>query len=296
MSRLLLGILPIGLLVSGCSVALDAGEVQCETASDCEARGFENATCVSQVCQKKPEPPPPDKIWGCLGDVVEPTPDITKKVELSVQLAFIGGGPVTGVNIDVCDKLDPDCLGMSTALPKGLSPDSNGLVTFEVPQGFDGFVRVADTSSSSGDPSIMPSRIYVGRPIVTPPKVKEVQLLSPFDYTTLIAYAKLQHDMTRGTTIILAVDCKGDNASGVRFTTTSADAESQEYYLVNQNPAAPPDATQTDVDGFGGFFNLEPGLVIAKSIRAKDDAYIGESSFQVLPETISYVQIAPTPK
>jgi hypothetical protein len=174
-------------------------------------------------------------------------------------------------------------------LPKGLSPDTTGLVTLSVPQGFDGFVKITG-------PEIMDSRVFVGRPIVTPPTTKEVQLLRPFDYSTLAAFAGLTIDPDRGSAILLAIHCGGENASGVRFESASADSESQEFYLINQAPTAPPTATETDVDGFGGFFNLPAGAAIARSFRAKDDVYIGESSFQVIANTISYVQIAPTPQ
>ena len=38
------------------------------------------------------------------------------------------------------------------------------------------------------------------------------------------------------------------------------------------------------------------GAALAQSFRAEDDTYIGESSFRVLANTLSYVQIAPTPQ
>lgn len=286
MNWFVLATLPMCLAAAGCTIALEPGEPQCETTKDCDARGFSGAMCVNQVCEAAPVV---DPIWGCLGNVVEPVPDKTKKVALSVRLAFASGGAVKMATVDVCDKLDPGCAGSNAELPKGLSPDADGLVKLSVPQGFDGFVRIAG-------PEIMDSRVFVGRPIVTPPAVKEVQLLRPFDYTTLAAFAKLTIDDTRGSAILLAVDCQGESASGVRFASPNADATSQEFYLINQAPTPPPTATETDVDGFGGFFNLPAGSAIAKTFRAEDDVYVGESSFHIIANTISYVQIAPTPK
>ena len=46
---------------------------------------------------------------------------------------------------------------------------------------------------------IVPSRIYVGRPVVEPPKVKEVQLLRPNEYAALAGIAQGMVDDTRGT-------------------------------------------------------------------------------------------------
>ena len=209
---------------------------------------------------------------------------------LTVRVAYAGDdGPVLGANIDVCDKLDLDCKGSSTNFPKGLEPDADGVVKLSVLQGFDGFVRISH-------PEVMDSRVFVGRPIITPPKTKEVQLLRKSEYLLLAAFAKQEVDPLRGSAILLAIDCQGESASGVRFETPTADGKSLGFYLINQAPTPPPTATETDIDGFGGFFNLPEGADVARAFRAKDDVYVGESSYHVLANTVSYVQIAPTPK
>jgi hypothetical protein len=286
-NRLPLAILPLFLAAGGCTVVLSPGETQCEKASDCTARGFKGAACTEHVCA---EPPPVvDPVWGCLGHVVEPVPDPSKKVALSVALTFTDQSPVTMATVDVCDKLDVGCTGTNPDFPKGISPDADGLVTFQVIQGFDGFVRIAG-------PKVMDSRVFVGRPIITPPSAKAVRLLQPSEYTILANFAKQDVDPTRGTAILLAVDCAGLPVSGVHFATPNADAAAQEFYLINQAPTTPPTATATDVDGFGGFFNLPVGAAVARTSREKDKVAVGESSFQVLANTISYVQIAPTPQ
>lgn len=275
---------------SACTVVLSPGEPQCESDADCAARGFEGSSCVDEVCIGGEGVGGADTVWGCLGNVVEPTPDPSQKVELSVRLAFASDSqPLTSGTVDFCDKLDIDCTGDSPDFPKGLSPEPDGTVTVNVNQGFDGFVRIID-------PEIVDSRVYVGRPIVEVPKVKEIQLLRPNEYAALAGIAQGMVDETRGTAILLAVDCKGDAASGVRFESPNADGDSIAFYLINQGPVLPPTATSTDADGFGGFFNLPVAAAVARSFRADDDAYIGESSFHVVANTISYVQIAPTPQ
>ncbi len=279
--------LPLLLAAEGCSVVLQPGEAQCETTADCEARGFAGSICTANVCEKAQVI---DPVWGCLGNVVEPVPDPTKKVTLSVNLTFAADkSPVAGATVDVCEKLDLGCTGTNPDTPKGLKSAADGLISFKVAQGFDGFIRV--TSDQTVD-----SRIFVGRPIITPPAVKSVRLLSPNDFSLLVSFAKETVDPTRGSSILLAVDCQGLAAGGARFESPSVDTKSREFYLINQAPTTPPAATQTDVDGFGGFFNMPVGSAVARSIRAADDAHIGESSFHVLANTISYVQIAPTPK
>lgn len=287
MLRRLLAALPLMGAAQACSVVLSPGEVQCESDADCVERGFAEGVCESSVCV---EPEIIDPIWGCLGNVEEPEPDPSQTVTLAVRLAFATDGlplPSDAV-VDVCDKLDIECTVMSPDYPKGLAPGANGVVDLEVRQGFDGFVRISH-------PDIVDSRVYVGRPVITPPKVEEIQLLRPNEYAALAALAQDTPDPTRGTAILLSGDCQGEAVGGVRFTIATADADSTEFYLINQGPVLPPSATSTDADGFGGYFNLPVGATVAKALRADDDVYIGESSFQVLAETISYVLVLPTP-
>lgn len=286
MNRGAIALAPLLLSLEGCTALLSPGEAQCEAASDCTARGFTNAVCEKNVCVEEAA----DPVWGCLGHVEEPVADKTKKVDLKVRMAYAGDeGPVLGATVDICDKLDLECTGSSLNFPKGLTTDADGYVITKVTQGFDGFVRVKGQD-------VMDSRVFVGRPLITQPPVKEVQLLRKLDYSLLAAFAKQEVDPTRGTAILLSIDCGGASGAGVRFEVPDADAKSLEFYLINQAPTPPPTATATDVDGFGGFFNLPVSSTVARAFRAKDDVYIGESSFHVMADTISYVLVVPTPE
>ncbi len=286
MSRVVLAILPACLAAAGCSALLDPGQVQCETTADCTAHGWEGV-CMANVCEMAPVKV--DPIWGCLGHVPVPNPDPTKKVVLKERLALaLDETAVTMATVDVCDKLDVDCTGKNPDYPKGLEPDAEGNVTLSVVQGFDGFVRITG-------PTIMDSRVFVGQPLMKAPSVKEIRLLQPQDYRLLAGIAKQQVDMTRGTAILLGFDCEGLAIAGISFVSKNADAKTQPFYLINQLPQTPPTATETDADGFGGYFNMPVGSAVAKGYRATGDVYIGESSFDVLAYTISYVLISPTP-
>jgi hypothetical protein len=275
--------------LTSCSVALSGDEVQCESAADCDARGFVDALCEASVCV---EAEVVDPIWGCLGNVVEPPPDTSQTLEFTLKLVYASGGAaVTQATIDVCARLDIGCTGASSPdFPKGITPAADGSFTATIRQGFDGFVQVR------GD-DIMDTRIYVGRPLIEPPSLEQVRVLKPNEYEALsAAVAQTSADPTRGTVIGLVVDCQTQAAAGVRFSTTAADADSDEFYLIGQSPVKPPAATATDRDGFGGFFNLPEGAMVLRAVREATDEYIGESSVQVLPYTISFVLVAPTPQ
>jgi len=278
-------------VATGCTVVLSPDEAQCEAAADCASRGFgEGAMCVEGVCTDGGGAGGADPIWGCLGNVVEPTPDTSKTFTINVRLAFASGGePVTSADVDICDKLDVNCMGTSPDFPKDLTPDAQGMVTATLKQGFDGFFRITD-------PEIVDSRVYVGRPIVEQPNVKEVQLLRPFEYETLANLAQSAVDPTRGSVIVLGIDCTGDGGAGMRFETNNGDGATVPFYLINQAPTIPPTATATDGDGFGGFFNMPLSNAVVRAYLAEDGTYVGESSLTVLANTISYVQITPAPQ
>jgi hypothetical protein len=278
--------LPAVLALAGCSVVLDPGQVQCNATADCTARGFMDATCESNVCVKAVAV---DPLWGCVGHVTAPTPDPSKKITITEQLIRAAtGSPVTNVTCDVCDKLDYGCTGTNPDFPKGLHPDKNGNVTAAVPQGFDGFVRVLG-------PTTLNSLIFIGQPLITPPSVKVIQLLEPTDYTTIAAVAHLKVDMTRGTTILEGVDCQGNPQAGISFKINVGDSETVPFYLIDFLPQEPPMATSTDSEGYGGFFNMPVGGWVAKAFRASNQECIGESSFRIEADTISYVLVAPSP-
>jgi hypothetical protein len=241
---------------------------------------------MSNVCQKAA--PPPDPVWGCLGHLVAPTPDLTRKVSFTVQLTGLDQVGITGLTVDVCSKTDVACAVTNPTYPKGLTTDANGNVTFSVFYGFDGYFRISGTT-------IVDSRVYVGRPLTMPPEIKQVRLLTPNDYQILVAYAKRMVDPTRGSAIVDTHDCSDQPVGGMSLTCPAADAMTQVFYLVNQLPQEPPAATRTDVDGFGGFFDLPTGSTLVRAYRASDMLLIGESSFDVLANTISYVLVSPTP-
>jgi len=277
------------MLAHGCTAVVAGDDQQCASDDDCASRGFENATCTDAVCVAK------DDVvvtpWGCLGMVEEPEPDPTKTVSFDVRLAYATSGAAVGADtdVDICDKLDPDCTNSDPKYPKGLHPDPGGIVNVVVPEGFDGFVKITGSN-------LVDSLVYVGRPIVDPPSVEEIQLFAPAEYSALAMSAGQQPDPTRGTAIVLVVDCTGDGGGGVRFETPNADGDTLQFYLINQFPQPAPTETATDSDGFGGFFNLPTGAAVVRAYREEDDAYVGESSFRVVADTISYVLVAPTPQ
>lgn len=286
--------------IGGCSLALDPGEQQCSTSEDCVSSGYKDLVCSGHVCQRSAATPdaaptadadagpPPDPIWGCLGHVPKPTWDSSQLLHFTLTLNYLDKSPVADATVDVCDISDVTCTGTDPRYPKGLKPDGAGNVAIAVLQGFDGFIWIRG-------PDVMESRFYVGQPLLQPPTIKILSLIKPKDYPLILNLAHQTVDLTRGSAIFFVADCSAHAASGVKFSSPEADDKSKLFYLVNALPLLPPGISATDVEGFGGFFNLPEGSAAVEARRASDDAFVGRSSFVVSPNSISFVYVTPSP-
>lgn len=273
------------LTLCGCSLALAPGE-QCGSNDDCAARGFAGAVCEQGFCRQPAVAP--SSPWACLGHVTKPHPDPTNTLTMPLTLHHVDRTPVTDATVDVCDKLDIECDGTDARYPKGLHPNAKGEVTTTAPEGFDGFFRIAG-------PKLMATRLYVGQPLVEPPNINAFQVVEATEFQTIVAYAKLTFDPTRGAAIFFVEDCAKHSASGASFSCVDADDESKVFYLVNQLPVLPPKATSTDPYGFGGYVNLPVGATVAQARLESTGELIGQVGFGVFANTLSYVLITPGP-
>lgn len=230
----------------------------------------------------------PDPLWGCLGQIAEPTPDPRQSVDLTLQLWFAtsASDPVTSGIVDVCAIDDITCEGTDPDLPTGLSLDGEGRVTVTVAEGFDGYLRV-------GDPEIIDSRFYVGKPIVESGEL-QFSLFRPNEFETLTEAAGISLNPARGVAMIMALDCQSNPATGVRYEFSDLGPEGTPFYF---NDALPdPTRTVTNEDGGGGACNLPPGAMSVSSYLDEDGAFIGAANLHIRANTISYLQLGPTPR
>ena len=171
-----------------------------------------------------------------------------------------------------------------------------GYVTFSVPQSCTGYVQHAGSS-------IVTSQIWVGNPIVAPLSVKSVELLSPIG-------VHRSSPKSRGRTQDV-MPVPGTPAIVIGFAAMSLAAagsarDPEHHPGARGDPAVLPHHSvslrsrrrrrRLDSSGAGGFYNMPVGVALVKSYRQAGDVYIGESSFQVSNDTISYVLVSPTPR
>ena len=282
----------------GCSVVLDADQVQCNSDADCAASGLGNR-CAAHVCEGPTgDAGTPDggggsggtavDRWACLGNVTWPMPNPGEIVDVNVATRMATGGPIPdGITVKYCAALDPDC----TAPLAGPTPlDSTGKISVQTESGTRGFFEFTGTP-------IMPNLLYFSQPAfgaASGSNLDEpVTLVSPDLFDTLIDKAGEVADPTRGTLLTVTIDCNAEPAVGVRIESALADAQSKTFYFVGLLPS--PTATQTDVQGYGGILNVPPGTETVESYVVETGALIGSSGYQIRAGTLTSVAVEPTP-
>src|SRR5690606_18929200 len=82
--------------------------------------------CVDDKCVDR---------WACLGQNI---PAASEPVSFQVPVADIFGEPMPGIPVKLCNAADTDC----KAPIEELTTDEDGLLTFEVPETFRGYLDV----------------------------------------------------------------------------------------------------------------------------------------------------------
>jgi len=283
------------LAAPGCSVfVIDTAQAQCESAADCLELGLGDA-CVDQVCVGGGTGgggtgggEPVDPKWGCLGKVEWPAPsEPTATLRVSFRSAISTEAP-PDLAVRYCAALDVDCANPIAADV----PVVDGAIELEVESGTRGYFEVTSTVDP---PSIVPALLYFPRPASedTTPESLPVTLVTPGEYEAIVFSSGFVSDPTRGTLLTVTTDCTAAPTAGVKLSSTKQDENAIPFYFVGLVPD--PDATQTDVNGYGGIFNMPVGGATVEARIAADDRWIGVSSFQVRAGWLSNVAIEPTP-
>ncbi len=275
------GLSAIALIATSCSLAYDTSEEQCETDADCTTRGFQNASCVDNVCQPVTAPAE----WGCLGDVKWPSEGAGQVVVSVMVIDVIKEAPPTDLNVRLCPKLDVDCTNPSNA---GVQFSPEGMMMITVNAGFDGYIEMTS-------PTITPSLFFVNRPVWQDTVIPGVlPVVSPQGFEGIATAIGTTLDLaTMGHTYIMAANCLDQPAAGVRFEISKQTATTARYYMINNLPVGAADAT--DAAGNGGFLNLAPGFTDITGFVSSTGASIGKVSFIVRAGAVSYPRVIPTP-
>jgi len=228
--------------------------------------------------------------WGCLGqapqlfppnamttvtflavDALQPITQ-AQKVDGGSGLDLISYTPLPGVPVRACPTvLDPDCAqGTPT-----MTTDDGGTATFTLPQNWNGFYRVTDTS-------IFTTTLYPGAMIAG-----QTSTTVPAPLLTIMGEAELEpflpvnvsHDLDGGVghVLISVYDCQDHFAPGVQFrpgATSDGGNPTLIFYLEGSSGQELPttSADSTDQGGAGGILNLPIGIQPITAVVLATDA------------------------
>lgn len=296
--------------VGACSIAFDLEREQCFTTDDCSAAGFDNSECVDSVCQPLSEgaggagggegaggdggEPPLPANFTCLDGFMAPDPGATTHHSYRFELATGAPGTVPDtLVIHLCNKLDFDCSDpVDESITGGsLVADGTGAIEFDVATSFQGFLKIEATINDPPEP-LMPTLVFFKPLIINPMNQNVIRMIDPESFYALSELAGVPIDPTRGTSIILSIDCNDERTPDVTFVSDSDDEDTTPYHFKGALPD--PDATRTDDQAAGGYVNMPAGEFTVRATIADTGRFIGETSFTSVAGHLSYVPLGPT--
>jgi hypothetical protein len=328
----LVGIVALPAVLAGaCSLAFPADQSQCSVDRDCTSRGgaFAGSACVANVCIMPPhsdahadaprdgtvqhdaphDVPPEDagndagadgdagepvdggfvNDWSCLGHVTYPAPT-DAQVTLTVPYTqYLGAAPIPGLRAQACIRMDPTC-----SVPIGDASFTNdaGLVSFQVPSGYDGYIY---PNWDAGFPDL----VYIDPPLFTKTTFA-AQGLIPQATLSLLAGAigkvdgsPLVINPQDGIIFLGTRDCKGALASGVQFSLSPSGGGALLVYVVANFPSL--SATETDKGGAAAYINVPVESVTVTATLVATGQRIGSVDGYVRANSISGFEVGPTP-
>jgi hypothetical protein len=265
-----------------CSVLVDSGREQCSTDGDCQKRGgvFARALCANSVCIT-------DVKWGCVGSVVWPmVPPVASPEKVTAKLSLsnlLTGDVVVGAKARVCGKLDPNC---DLPTQSDLFSDNDGVLTVQLSKFFEGYLEIKYTN--------MVDTLYFFNPPLDAERVIPFIPLVPFNALEVFGgQLNMMPDVTRGTVIGLAYDCRGQSVEGVQLSSDDGDEKTAPFYMVSGFPSL--EATKTDTSGQGGIANVPVGGRLISGRRADTGEVFGRVNVQTRASQITYTSMLPTP-
>jgi hypothetical protein len=260
-------------LCFGCSAVADAGRPQCTTDTDCTARGadFANTTCVANYCEAT-------DAWSCAKH-----PMLMTKAGKSYGVSFalfdaVSMKMIPDIKADLCGKLDLVCSSPASTLKTA----DDGVVRFDVPSTFDGYVQL------TGDG-------YDATMMFLPPTVADIDL-GTFPLTTMLATSVLGSQLGKplipgtGRVLTTITGCDMQTAEGVSLSGENMGAAAAGFYSISGFPSF--SAVSTDSSGFAGFVNVAPGSITLNA-ELESGRQIGRVAIFVRPDYVSVRRIQP---
>lgn len=289
------------LILGGCQLLLDVESSQCERDADCVGLLGRGYVCAStNVCKRvAPETPPSNmtdagpqlaKRWKCLDEqpTKAPAVDESRRVAISFDVVdFKQASTPDGLIVRACAQTDVAC---SEPIIDNVVPDSDGVVSFDLPYGFLGFYEL-------DAPGFVPGLSFSNRPATQDMMYHGPVIVSIQSQLDLAKFGGEMIDDTLGTIVIEVTDCDGGPGDGVRLEMESDDQHA--FYFEGPLPDRQLEATVvTTALGRGGvqravagFSNVKPNYVTFVATLVEPERRVASFAAQVRANSITFIRM-----
>jgi hypothetical protein len=234
-----------------------------------------NASCAAE-CRRGGN-------WLCLDApvVVEGFTEATRTFRVRVD-DFQTGMPVVGALLRACANEDTAC---ETPLAEGTT-DAEGFVEITVPVEATGFAGYYEITEAERYPAL-----FVENPPLQGEEVS-FRTLSQNTFNAFTALVGVTPDPTRGHAALQGEECDGRGGPELTFASSNGDASTRAAYIAGSLPSAA--ATETDLSGVGGLFNVPAGANVTISGTLRDGRLVGAVEVPIRAGWITITNIVPT--
>jgi len=260
----------------GCSLLVDADEVQCNVAADCAERGFGSAECVDSFCVAAELA---DPRFGCRdSDWPEMSAEETE-LDLIVQ-TLVGQTPYGGLTLQVCPLRDAAC-----EQPIGsVTTEADGRARVVVPFGFRGHFFAPPPADN---PTLAPRILHIFPPPGSRPSDDPESLLvtTLAEVTGLVQLAGGSLVEGTGHFFFTVADCQGQP---LESASVSSSVVTPDVFITYVGATGLPDPglSGTSTIGQGALLNLPPGFVTVRAIH-EQEGKVFEQAVLVAADTIT---------
>jgi hypothetical protein len=264
--------------VFGCSLTIDPDLKQCKQDSDCAGRGgdFTGTQCINSACQAVSN-------WECLDtarQVVTPSGIFQVTVEILDGTTLL---PLTGAQVRACKKIDVTCSGPESSG----ETDENGRLTLSINAETGVFLNIVHAG-------MLPTLYFFNPPPTADTTLEPIHTIKTELLPVMTSLVGAEQLSERGLVYVTAVNCAGKQTAGVSLAVAEGDAQTVPYYIIDSYPSR--NATATDKDGWGGFFNLKKGGASVTGQLQDGQRTLGTINLLVEPGTVTYGRLVPLGK
>jgi hypothetical protein len=205
----------------------------------------------------------------------------TKRVRVPV-IDAVSRSRRAGVVVSACRGLDIMCVEPVATETSA----SDGIVTFELPMGFQGYLQQTQASG------YLPALYFL--PHVTPPTdlYDDFPLLGSGVVADSLAMSLGGTlDPSRGHMMLVAEDCMSMPMSGLRFSSPQQDMKTIQFYMQDQLPSTT--AMKTAEVGQAGYLNFPAGTAALKVEQVDTGLELSLISVIVRPGFVTVAFVAP---